>query len=233
MGDLIQKELEDLIGDETCDSFALAKDFYNNGAGQYWKTIPTKTTSISKPYGEMLDYYGKDNFMQIWIDKAIKKTKTNFKRGNANFKEVFEPPTVPDPVNDGLCVGYEEVLKKVLSYGSTLIEMYQLMQEAIDLAHDGCWWQKNDCEDAVQHWDAAVAIYVGSLEGKTGHNSVKGNYGKAPFALADKPMENITIATKHPSTSHLRSIPRSWHTSLLVPMPLTWVTGKSWRFAST
>jgi len=188
--DLIQKELEDLIGDETCESFALAKDFVNKGKGQYFLTIPTKTTSISGPYDEMQKYYGKDDFMTIWIDKAIKKTKTNFKRGNANFKEAFIPPTVPTP-DSGQCVGFEEVLKKGLSYGSTLIEMYQLMQEAIDLAHEGCWWQKNNCTDAVRHWDAAAAIYVGSLEGKTGHNSVKGNYGKAPYALADKRCRNF------------------------------------------
>jgi len=187
--DLIQKELEDLIGDETCESFALASDFYNSGPGEYWKDIPTKTTSISGPYDEMQTYYGKDDFLQIWIDKAIKKTKTNYKRGNANFKDAFDPPTVPTPTS-GKCVGYEEVLKKVLAYGSTLVEVYQLMQEAIDLAKGGCWWQRDGCEDAVEHWDAAVAIYVGSLEGQAGGNTVDGSYGKAPFALADKRCRN-------------------------------------------
>jgi len=229
--DLIQKELEDLIGDETCASFALASDFYETGNGSYFKTIPTFSSPKSLPFEEMTKYYGKTDFVQIWAKKAIQKRRTNFIRGNADFKDAFDPPTVPaaDAADGKFCVGYEEVLKKGLSYGSTIVEMYQLMQKAIESAKGGCIAQDNSpfggparCLDAVKAWDGAAAIYVGSLEGTDGKNdyvttepspSTKktGSYGKAPYALADKRCRNFKNCgpdngADYPATSNPKTI---------------------------
>jgi len=193
--DLIQKTLEDAIGDEECASFdSFAKDFYDNGAGQYWKTIPTYDGTISAEYEEMTKYYNKPDFIQKWIDAALRKKKTQFTRGNQNFGLAF-----PNNVGtDGGCVGFEEVLKKGISYTSTLAEMYQLMQKAIDAANGTltgtpCRAQVNGCQDAILNWDAAVAIYVGSLEGVDGGNDVAGSYGKSSYALADKRARNFEV----------------------------------------
>jgi hypothetical protein len=185
--DLIQKELEDLIGDETCVSFDLADDFYNNGDGRYFSEIPTYQGSESESYKEYTKYYGKDDFVNIWAKNAIKKTKTKFTRGNADFAAAFPTNTT----GAGDCVGFEEVLKKGLSYTGTIAELLQLGQKAYDEALNGCSAQPpNTCVNAIEAWDGAVAIYVGSLEGTDGTNDVDGDYGKAPYTLADKRCRN-------------------------------------------
>jgi len=187
--DLIQKELEDLMGDETCPAFEAGEDYYNNGDGQYFKTIPTYTASESVTYSEYTNYFGKDNFMQIWVEKAFKKTKTNFKRGNANFFDAFGD-SGNNPAGSGACVGYEEVVKKGLSYVGAVAELLQLGQKARDAAEGGCRAQVDGCQDVIEAWDGAAAIYVGSLEGTDGNNTPDGDYGKAPYALADKRCRN-------------------------------------------
>jgi len=189
--DLIQKELEDAIGDETCESFAFARGWYTSGSGVYWQGIPTYTDNISTEYFEMTKFYKKDNFLQRWIDGAVRRKKTTFGQGNHNFGLVFN-----NLASTEICVGFEEVLKKGTAYTGTLIEMYQLMQKAIDAA-DGtlngtpCINQKDGCEDAIHAWDAAVAIYVGSIEGVDGSNTEGGTYGKTPYTLADKRCRNF------------------------------------------
>jgi len=185
--DLIQKDLEDLIGDETCVSFDLADDFYNNGDGQYFKTIPTYRDSESDSYNEYTKYYGKDDFVDIWAKNAINKRKTRFTRGNADFEAAFPTNTT----GAGDCVGFEEVLKKGLSYTGTVAELLQLGQKAYDAALGGCSLQADNCTDVVEAWDGAVGIYVGSLEGTDGTNDPGGSYGKAPYALADKRCRNF------------------------------------------
>jgi hypothetical protein len=186
--DLIQKELEDLIGDESCESFALFDDFYNNGNGTYFSTIPTygfgngeELASVTKEYTK---YYGSDSFTDDYIQKIIQNKATKFKKGNV------DPRVFPNVVNEGSeCIGREELVKKGLAYTSTLYQGFQLAQEAIHLAVNGCRHQRG-CEDAVEAWDGSVATYVGSLEGIDGNNDAGGDYGKAPYALADKRCRN-------------------------------------------
>jgi len=195
--DLIQKELEDLIGSETCTDFDKLEDFYNGitgtNKGAYFSTIPTyglgageNLAVVTKEYTK---YYNKDDFHDEWVRKAIANKSTKFKKGNADFNAAFST-AIP-----GDCVGSEEVVKKGLSYTSTLYEAFQLAQKAIDLVVDGCIQQADaSCTDAVEAWDSSVAIYVGSLEGEDGTNVLdskgKGSYGKAPYALADKRCAN-------------------------------------------
>jgi hypothetical protein len=185
--DLDQKALEDEvtgIGDETCESFdARAQGLYDAGN---WATIPTYRDSESDSYNEYSKYYGKDDWVDIWGSKAIKKTRTNYKRGNANFGDAF-----PNVVGgDGGCVGFEEVLKKGLSYTAQVAESLQLGQQARDEAEGGCQYKRDGCESAIAAWDGAAAVYVGSLEGADGNNDPGGSYGKAPYALADKRCRN-------------------------------------------
>merc|ERR1719232_724951 len=78
------------MGDETCPAFEAGEDYYNNGDGQYFKTIPTYTASESDTYAEYTNYFG-----------------------NANFFDAFgDSGTNSAPAGD--CVGYEEVVKKGL-----------------------------------------------------------------------------------------------------------------------
>lgn len=194
--DLIQEELETLIKDETCVSFALLEDYYNgdsgSGDGNYFSSIPTyglgtgeELATVTKEYTK---YYGKEDFHDQWVRKAIENKKTKFDNGNADFEAAFGSN---DPDENEVCVGYEEVVKKGLAYTSTLYEAFQLAQKAIDLAAAGtCRFQRDNCTGVVDAWDSSVAIYVGSLEGEDGNNSVDGTYGKAPYALADKRCRN-------------------------------------------
>jgi len=174
------------IGDESCESFERAQGIYD-GIGAYWSTIPTYRDSESDSYNEYSKYYGKDDWVDIWASKAIKKTRTNYKRGNANFGEAFPNNTA----GSGECVGFEEVLKKGLSYTAQVAELLQLGQKARDEAEGGCRYQRDGCELAIRAWDAAAAVYVGSLEGADGNNVASGSYGKAPYALADKRCRNF------------------------------------------
>eukprot|EP00535_Pseudo-nitzschia_heimii_P005769 CAMPEP_0197172942 /NCGR_PEP_ID=MMETSP1423-20130617/17_1 /TAXON_ID=476441 /ORGANISM="Pseudo-nitzschia heimii, Strain UNC1101" /LENGTH=434 /DNA_ID=CAMNT_0042621665 /DNA_START=60 /DNA_END=1364 /DNA_ORIENTATION=- len=185
--DLDQQALEDSttgIGDESCESFdANAQTLYDAGN---WASIPTYTDSESDSYNEYSKFYGKDDWVDIWASKAIKKTRTNYKRGNADFGKAF--PNAPG--SDGGCVGFEEVLKKGLAYTAQVAEMLQLGQKARDEAAGGCQFKRTGCELAIKAWDGAAAVYVGSLEGADGDNDPVGNYGKAPYALADKRCRN-------------------------------------------
>lgn len=205
--DLIQKELETLIGNEDCTNFTLAGPFYDgtsgSGLGDYFSTVPTyglgggeQLAVVSKEFTKYYDWEGDDEspadrFTDHWARRAIAQGKTKFARGNANFGSGTNG-AFPKNVNPGKeCIGFEESLKKSLSYTATLYESYQLAQKAIDLAVGGCSEQLTNCTDAVDAWDSAVAIYVGSLEGTDGNNDPDGSYGKAPYALADKRCRNF------------------------------------------
>jgi len=187
--DLIQAALEDSdtgIGDESCASYDANAELIYEGVGAYWATIPTYRTTESASYNEYPKYYGKDDWVDIWASKAIKKTRTNYKRGNADFGAAF-----PANYAEGSdCVGFEESLKKGLSYVGQLAELLQLAQKARDAAADGCQYKRDGCTDVVEAWDAAAASYVGSLEGTDGNNDPAGTYGKAPYTLADKRCRN-------------------------------------------
>merc|ERR1719254_83952 len=160
------------MGDEECNSFDLGNDYYTNGDGQYFQTIPTYTGSKSDTYKEYTNYYGKDNFFDAFGSSGVATT------------------------GSGACVGYEEVVKKGLSYTGTVAELLQLGQRARDAAAGGCIAQPSEsntspCTEAIEYWDGAAAIYVGSLEGTDGGNTLAGSYGKAPYALADKRCRNF------------------------------------------
>lgn len=177
--DLIVKELEDLIGDGSCASFDLAGDFYEgnlgSGDGDYFSTIPTyglgPGESLATVTKEYTKYYGTDDFVDVWARKAIAKKRTTFRRGNANFEGAFPS----NHTGFGGCVGFEEALSKGLAYTGAIYELSQQCQKAIDAAKGGCRFQQNGCTDAIDAWDSAVAVYVGSVQGEEGGNLTASN----------------------------------------------------------
>jgi len=191
--DLIQKTLEDIMGNEECDTFDDGKAYYN-GAGSYLQTIPTYTGTISAEYNEYIQWAGGEpNFHKIWVDGAFDKTIVAEGEMTADFTNGTAFPR--DPFGSGQCVGFEECVKKASSYVYGFIEVVQLMQAAIDSAEGGCNFQKNGCEDALEFWDGAAATYVGSIEGPQGSKATDSSggrkYGKALYALADKRCRNF------------------------------------------
>mmetsp|Transcript_19509 Transcript_19509/g.45441 ORF Transcript_19509/g.45441 Transcript_19509/m.45441 type:complete len:816 (+) Transcript_19509:488-2935(+) len=185
--DLIQKEFEEIMGDESCASLELGEVYYDTGPGTYFQTIPNFNSPESTVYREYTKYYGKSNFVQNWVEKAFKMTQTNFLRGNAKFGDAFPSNTA----GSGECVGFEEVIKKGTAYTGQLVNSYQLVQRAIEEVNGGCYAQANGCTAAIEAIDCAVAAYVGSLEGVDGNNDPSGDYGKGPYALGDKRCRNF------------------------------------------
>lgn len=194
--DLIQKELEDLMSDEECNSFQAGKQYYNNG-GSYLKTIPTyglgQGEVESAEFKEYTKWAGnKDDFHIKWVRKAFEKDllPSGYGQMTGSFLEDTVFPRDFIGAGDGECVGFEECVKKATSYVFNFIEVVQLLQNSIEEAKDGCvYLQDQTCETAVKLWDAAVAIYVGSLEGPLGQNFA----GKSNYALANKRCRNYKV----------------------------------------
>jgi len=208
--DLIQKEFEDVMFSETCAAFDRGKAFwYDNSEtkGGYLRSLPTYRDTVSDEWNEFVEYTGRDDFHIQWVDRAFARYRTpNFLRGNANWKKAFGGPSeegknigvmdIEHPGTesdiDGPCVAYEESVKKATAFTFNLLECMQLLQKAIDLAPT-CVAQSNGCKDTILAWDAAVAIYVGSLEGADGNNIDGGHYGKSIYALADKRCDDYGV----------------------------------------
>merc|ERR1711935_786045 len=86
-------------------------------------------------------------------------------------------------------------------------EVVQLMEQAIFKAKNGGCQAQRDileglvtpslpvCQDAMEYWDAAAAIYTGSLEGPDGAvletGTTEREYGKTFYTLADKRCRNF------------------------------------------
>jgi len=104
--DEIQATLESTIGDESCTALAAGNDYFNNGDGAYFKTIPTYKGSISPEYKEFIDFYGTEDFHIDWVQAAFDKTRTNYPsgRGDGIFEEAFGGA---GNTKGGECVGYE------------------------------------------------------------------------------------------------------------------------------
>jgi len=183
-----------------------AEAYYNGngggGKGFYLQTIPEYRGSMHPGVVESWKYFDTREWLNEWNKKAFDKSWTDYPsgRGNANFTAGFGGPGnegLDDPVavsKGKLCVGYQESIKKVLSYVSTVVQSLQYMQEAIDRVDEGCLFYKTIdtnqpetfCQDAINAWDKAVAVYVGSLESATGTNFGTGAYGVSIYGLADK-----------------------------------------------
>jgi hypothetical protein len=205
--DLVQKELEDIMSDEQCDTFELGRKFYfalgkNTNpdwleefpdGGKYLASIPTwglgNGESKSACFTEYTAWAGKNNaFHKQWVNKAFSKS-TIASGGVTGDFTVFPN----DPFGAGECVGFEEIVKKVTSYVYNFIEITQLCERAIQEVIGGCVGHNDECETAINYWEGAAAIYIGSLEGEHGKEvtaSGSRSYGKSNYALADKRCRN-------------------------------------------
>jgi len=179
--DLIQKELQTIMGDEECNSLIEGEKYYNNGDGKYLKNLPTYKKNINEEVAVYTKFYGDDTFYDSWVQAAFAGQATDFANGNADFSAF--PNNIDD---DGGCVGQEESVKKATAYTTNFVEVMQFAQLAYDNVDDGCISQQNGCTDALNAWDSAVATFAGSLEGTDGGNTEDGSYGYALYALADK-----------------------------------------------
>merc|ERR1719157_255391 len=185
-----ENEMSDFDGanDATCTALADGKAFWDSNdadKGGYLRSIPTYTGSggsVSDEWAEYTTYYGSDNFHIQWVDKAFEQgldpltdyglTPSGVGNGKADFYKAF---INSDTSQQGVwysgiknCVGFEESVKKATSYVFQFGEIMQLLQHANDLVTgSNCIAQRliSPCVTAVQKWDAAVAIFVGSLEG--------------------------------------------------------------------
>jgi len=183
--DLVQKEFEIVLGDEECDSFAAGKIWYQGTEGDYLRSIPTNPLPESDEYKEYIKWAGNSkNFHKQWVTAALNKGTVDKGEMVADFGTAFPN----DSFQSGECVGFEESAKKATSYVYNFIETVQLMEKAIKSAKDGCVDQQVDCATALQFWDAAVAIFVGSLEGEKGRSQTT---GKSHYTLGNKRCRNF------------------------------------------
>jgi len=205
--------------DATCEALQLGKDFWDSNdadKGGYLKSLPTYTGSESDEWGEYTDYYGSSNFHISWVDQAFLQglnpgtdvglAPQGTGNGKANFYAAF---VNQDDGESGVfysaatssaqakkCVGFEESVKKATSYVYQFGEIMQLLQNANDLVtNSNCIALRvqspGSCLDAVKKWDAAVAIFVGSIEQTGADNSVGGPTGYTLWSQAEKRCANF------------------------------------------
>merc|ERR1711862_107114 len=133
--DLFEKELEAIMGNETCAALAAGEEYYNGDGSVYFDAIPHYNKKNSVEYSLYLDYYG-NNFLKKWVNAAFAGGETNMKSNafNANYANLpGEFGTKPD----GECVGREEGVKKGIAYTSTYIDLNQYFQQALELLKGG------------------------------------------------------------------------------------------------
>merc|ERR1719157_275249 len=176
----------DGANDATCTALADGKAFWDSNdadKGGYLRSIPTYTGSVSDEWAEYTEYYARDNFHIEWVDKAFEQgldpssnkglAPSGAGNGKADFYHAFIKQGTPNEQgifysSNKNCVGFEESVKKATSYVFQFGEIMQLLQHANDVVTgSNCIAQRliSPCVTAVQKWDAAVAIFVGSLEG--------------------------------------------------------------------
>jgi len=219
--DLVQYNFERALSDNdgpldaTCEAMEDALDFWNSDdpdEGAYLRSIPTYTGTESDEWGEFTSYYGSKQFHIQWVDKAFQQglnPGTNLGlaplgagNGKADFYAAFvnKIGAFPNLYESGVwvsgrknCVGFEESIKKATSYVFQFGEIMQLLQAAYDSVNSGCIGSKETgaCFNAVQKWDAAVATFVGSMEGNGADGLDGGPTGVSLFSLAEKRCANM------------------------------------------
>lgn len=158
-------------------------------------------------------YYGSEDFCDQWVTAALDGGKYKFSEGEHDFGNFAG--NIDD---DGECVGREECTKKFLAYSCGYVNIFQYLEQAVQLADNGCVQQLDGCQDAVQAWDNAVAFWAGSLEGSDGNNDglpgSGGTYGKHFYALADKRCDDFRKCSATGDTAD-RGTPASVNVKLL------------------
>jgi len=192
----------------SCCALGKAKDWWDSSLvteGQYLRNMPTYPLPRSDEWNEFTAYYGCPNFHIEWVNQAFAQglaptgpianvglapqCGTN---GKADFYHAFINQDADEqgvwftpPSN---CVGFEESIKKATSFVFQFGEIMQLLQKAYDEVGGNCIAQSVSlpCFNAVAAWDAAVAVFVGSLEANGADNSSGNPAGKTLWSLAEK-----------------------------------------------
>jgi len=219
--DFIQQSFEFIMSDNngadsgTCDALQLAKDFWDSSdpnEGAYLRSMPTYTGSESDEWGEYTRYYGSSDFHITWVNVAFEQglnatvnaglAPQGPGNGKADFYAAFID-SQPTPNTQGVwypgnrnCIGFEESIKKTTSYVYQFGEIMQLLQHAYDFVNGGCSGCieitcVNRCLKAVHLWDAAVCIFVGSLEGNGADDNIGGPTGVTLWSLNEKRCANF------------------------------------------
>jgi len=113
-----------------------------------------------KDFRYFANYYGKDDYADVWIQSAFLGKDTGFTNGNANFA-LWESD------------GREQAIVKGTAYIAVFMAVIRELEDAL-----------NDCDNGLgifHSWDAAVCYYAGSLEGNDGLNG-----GRFMHEAADK-----------------------------------------------
>jgi len=119
-----------------------------------------------------MDYYGVENFGDMWVQAAFAKTSTDFNNGNADFGTEY----------DG--VGRSECIKKGISYVVAMLYALHEFEASVAACVPG---EKYGNENALHKWDEGVAFYAGSQVGADGTAAD----GKFAWALANKRCKNF------------------------------------------
>jgi len=116
------------------------------------------------PYETFLkfrSYYGTSDYANQWIEAAFDKNTTDFARGNVEFNR-YNGLERDNAIQLGI------VLQSVWMY------VIKEMESALDVCRDECFLP--GCNDeAVGHWNDAVALYTGSLMGPLKANNDPNN----------------------------------------------------------
>jgi len=109
------------------------------------------------------EFYGSDYEPNKVVKAALNGEVVNFD-GPALLQDYS------DATRTGSTAEYlirEESAKKINQYTTALLQMYQLMEQAVQMVKDGCISYVNkdsgetSCEDAVNFWDMAAAVQDG------------------------------------------------------------------------
>jgi len=152
-------------GVSTIDSLTAGYNYLYNGKNNIYnlfKTYPSYSTTKSETLMCYKEYYGPDYEPNTVVKAALKREKIDFLDGPALSQDFSET------VRTNQYYINEESAKKINQYTTALLQMYQLMEEAVQkVAQDRCisYVHKESgaeaCQEAVDIWDNAAAVQDG------------------------------------------------------------------------
>jgi len=194
----------------TLESLEAGKEYLYEGVGNPYnllKTYPSYIATNSSTLECYDEYYGGVNGAGSYAPNDVVKAalKTD---GIAEYNGPAMTQYFDDTVRVGSAFEInEESAKKITQYTTNLIEMFQLMEKAIQTVKMGCFSYRgyNDggdrCQDAVDLWDNAAAVQDGPnyLGTKRCQNYItcgwtfanKDATGEANIAIANQKVLNL------------------------------------------
>jgi len=176
-------------------------DYLYDGVGNDYnklKTYPSYTTTKSEIMMCYEDYYGVGYSPNDVVKTALDVNGVMEYSGPA-LTQHFDESVRSD--ENGIYFINEESAKKITQYTTTLLEMYQLMEQSVQLVKGNCISYVNEksgatsCQDAVNAWDNAAAVQDGPnyLGGKrcANYNTCGWNNAEKGIAIANQKVLNL------------------------------------------